>query len=55
VISQADGRLVYLLEEADGSLLVLTATGRGQTVLLGSLRRLAADEPEVLDLLLLAE
>lgn len=55
VISQADGSLVYLLEEADGSLLVLTATGRGQTVLLGSLRRLAADDPEVLDLLLLAE
>ncbi|MCM2318070.1 MAG: phage minor head protein [Pseudomonas sp.] len=50
-IRQADGSLAYLLEQADGSLLVLTATGSGPAVLLGSLRRLAADDPEVLELL----
>lgn len=50
-IQQADGSLVYLLEQPDGSLLVLTATGSGPAVLLGSLRRLAADDPEAIELL----
>lgn len=55
VVPQPDGSLVYLLEQPDGSLLVLTATGSGPAVVLGSLRRLPADDPEARELLRRAE
>lgn len=55
VIRQADGSLVYLLEQADGSVLVLMAERDGVAVLLGRLRRLSEDDPEVLRLMQEAE
>lgn len=54
-IQQADGSLVYLLEQADGAVLVLTVVRTGAAVLLGSLRRLSGEAPELRRLLEAAE